>query len=162
MEGELVSMTNDEQQVRDNVRIAFRGVQLGAGIGLRQGEGMDDYADEATLQKHRLQDESLDWSNISVTQLNECSASLSYMDKEGVRFHLPAYVIADLEGSIVTQDILFQLCHLSQGAEERFDLLNSVQRESIRQFLQLRLKDPNYRFQSSMIQNALEQYWNGE
>lgn len=152
-------MTDDEKHIADKVAQAFRGVKLGSGIGLMEGNGLDDYADDLALKEYRSKDESDDWTRIDIDRLNRYSAGLSYMDEEGMRFHLPAYVIADLQDVLSQGDVLFHLCFLSNGAETRFDLLNEEQRDAIRQFLLLRLSDPRYSFQSSMIQNALEQYW---
>ncbi|MDZ7616233.1 MAG: hypothetical protein U1E05_04465, partial [Patescibacteria group bacterium] len=38
-------LTADKDRVLDLVRSAFRGVTLGNGVGLRHGQGLDDYAD---------------------------------------------------------------------------------------------------------------------
>lgn len=54
------------------VREAFRGVTLGNGVGLHQGQGIDDYADESTLASLRARDEKVDWSAIPVAELDRC------------------------------------------------------------------------------------------
>ena len=149
-------MTADEQRVAGLVREAFVGVTLGAGVGLLQGQGLDDYADENTLAEYRVKDEKDDWSAIPASQLNCCQSSLSFFDSEGMRFHLPAYLIADLEGTL-DQDILFHLTYFEYEGMSRFHELNGQQREAVRQFLILRLADSD--FERSMIEKALAEYW---
>ena len=79
-------MTDEEKQVAELIRAAFRDVRLGDGIGLMQGKGLDDYADKKTVVKYRLQDEKDDWSKIPAEKLNDCHSSLSFFDAEGMRF----------------------------------------------------------------------------
>ena len=109
-------MTADNGRVLGLVRRAFQGVTLGKGVGLRQGQGLDDYADERTLASYRAQDEKHDWSAIPVADLDRCYSSLSFFDADGMRFHLPAYLIADLEGSLQTADVLFHLVYTAHAA----------------------------------------------
>jgi hypothetical protein len=150
-------MTDEQKIVADIIRDAFAGVNLGSGVGLMQGQGLDDYADDATLAELRSQDESSDWSRIDLDQLNAYSASLAFMDSAGMRFHLPAYLIADLQSGLIATDILFYLAGTSDFS--CFHLLDGLQRESIKKFLRIRLSDPGFRFQHSMIEAALKNYW---
>ncbi|MCA9057411.1 MAG: hypothetical protein KDA85_02890 [Planctomycetaceae bacterium] len=157
------TLTVDQDRVLDLVRDAFHGVKLGNGVGLRQGQGLDDYADERTLASYREQDEKNDWAKIPLDDLEQCNSSLSFFDPEGMRFHLPAYLVADLQDHLQTVDVLFHLTFASQGAESRFDrfsLLSSAQREAVRQFLLLRLSDHHREFSHPMIEAALINYWN--
>jgi hypothetical protein len=152
-------MTGDKDRVLDLVRSAFRGVTLGNGVGLRQGQGLDDYADDCTLASYRAQDEKNDWSAIPVADLDSCYSSLSFFDAEGMRFHLPAYLVADLEDGLQTADVLFHLVYPAHGAESSFDALSPAQREAVRHFLLLRLSDHHRQFYHPMIEAALTNYW---
>jgi hypothetical protein len=149
-------MTPEEERVADLVRRAFYGVTLGNGVGLLHGQGLDDYADRQTLAQYRAKDEKLDWTRIGVTELNRCHSSLSFFDAEGMRFHLPAYLIADLEGTL-NQDIVVHLFYFEHGAKSRFALLDSDQRRAVRQFLLLRRSDRPFDWE--MIDKALSGYW---
>ena len=154
----LRTMTERERRVLNLIQTAFAGVSLGEGVGLRQGRGLDDYADAQTLASYRAQDEKHDWTAIPVADLNQYSSSLSFFDLDGMRFHLPAYLVADLEGSL-TADVLFHLVYMAQGAASRFDTLSPAQREAVREFLLLRLSDPHRAFVHPMIEAALQNYW---
>lgn len=151
-------MTDEECRVADQVREAFRGVTLGNGIGLMQAQGLDDYADAETLAKYRASDEKDDWSAIPAEKLNRCYSSLSFFDAEGLRFHLPAFLIAELEGTFL-QDVISYLPYMEHENPSRFDLLSRDQRAAVRAFLQLHLqRDPND-FDNPRIQQALATYW---
>jgi hypothetical protein len=151
-------MTQQESHVLHRIRVAFAGVTLGTGVGLREAQGIDDYADEQTRAAYRSQDEEDDWARISVDDLDSCYSSLSFFDADGMRFHLPAYLVADLNGSLRTASVLFHLCYLA-SAESHFATLTEAQREAVREFLLLRLSDPHWEFDHSMIETALREYW---
>lgn len=153
------TMAADKNRVLGLVRSAFRDVALGEGVGLREGEGLDEYADAKTLEFYRTQDEKQDWSAIPVADLDRYCSSLSFFDADGMRFHLPAYLVADLEGRLQTADVLFHLVYVAHGAASRFDTLSAAQREAVREFLLLRLSDPHREFQHPMIEAALRDYW---
>jgi len=152
-------MTADEDRVLGLVRSAFQSVTLGEGVGLRQGQGLDDYADAQTLASYREQDEKRDWSAIPVADLEGYGSSLSFFDADGMRFHLPAYLVADLENRLQTAGVLFHLFNLQHGAASRFDTLSPAQRDAVREYLLLRLSDPHREFERPMIEAALRDYW---
>jgi hypothetical protein len=116
-------MAVEKDRALSLVRSAFQGVTLGKGVGLRQGQGLDDYADERSLATYRAQDEKLDWSAIPVADLDQCYSSLSFFDADGMRFHLPAYLVADLEGRLQTASVLFHLVNLVHGVASQFEAL---------------------------------------
>lgn len=82
--------------VVDLIESAFEGVQLGAGIGLSEADGLDAYASEAELQEMRQRDERLDWRRIASSDLNRYPDSIPHFDRAGFLFHLPAFLIAAL------------------------------------------------------------------
>jgi hypothetical protein len=155
-------MATEKDRVLGLVRSAFAGVTLGQGIGLLQGQGLDDYADERTVASYRAQDEKHDWSAIPVADLDHCYSSLSFFDADGMRFHLPAYLVADLEGGLQTAEIVFHLTYWERGGESRFDTLSAAQRNAVRAFLQLCLSDANREFEHPMIEEALRNYWRAD
>jgi hypothetical protein len=154
-------MAAEKARVSSLVRSTFQGVRLGGGVGLRQGRGLDDYADDAMLAAYRAQDEKHDWSAIPVADLNQYGDALSFLDADGMRFHLPAYLVADLEGTLST-DVLFQLVYLGHGATSRFDTLTPAQRDAVREFLLLQLSDAHREFDHPMIEAALREYWTAD
>ena len=137
---------------------AFTDVTLGDGVGLRQARGLDDYADDATLAAYRAEDEKEDWRRIPAEALNHHHSSLSFFDAEGMRFHLPAYLVADLQG-LYGFGMAFALTHLSDHGRCQFQLLTPAQRSATRAFLLFVAEDGEYRFYHSDIRRALKEYW---
>ena len=146
------------QEVSQMIEKAFLGVKLGNGIGLRQALGLDDYADEVTCAAYRLEDEKDDWRLIASEDLCACSSSLSFFDAEGMRFHLPAFLIADLRGEY-GMGMDFPLTHQATADHPTFSLLSPQQRLSVRMYLLHILHDPNYALSRDDILHALEHYW---
>lgn len=144
----------------DKIRQAFAGVQLGNGVGLQQGQGLDDCEDQETCAALRATDEKDDWQRITSNRLNGCFSSLSFFDAEGMRFHLPAFLIADLKGEY-RFGMAAELTRLSDYARRQFELLSSDQRMAVREYLEFTLEDPDYWFDRSQTETALEDYWGG-
>ena len=145
------------QEVCRTIETAFAGVTLGDGVGLQQGQGLDDYADAATCAAYREKDEKDDWRRIPTEALNRCNSSLSFFDAEGMRFHLPAYLLADLRGEY-RFGMAFSLTQIADF-DRYFRLLSDAQRQAVRAFLRYILDEPEYQFDRPHIRRALDDYW---
>lgn len=145
------------QEVCHVIEAAFAGVTLGSGVGLQEAQGLDDYADANTCAAFRASDEKCDWHRISAETLRRCNSSLSFFDAEGMRFHLPAYLLADLRGDY---GFGMAFCLTQTGDYDRyFRLLTDDQRRAVRAFLLHILDDPDYEFDRHHIRRALDEYW---
>jgi hypothetical protein len=91
-----LSHCREAEVVAAKVRAAFCDVTLGDGIGLRESDGIDDYAGADELARLRALDEKLDWTKISPDLLSRCNAAPSFLDERGMLFHTPAFVVAEL------------------------------------------------------------------
>lgn len=140
---------------------AFRGITLGDGVGLQQAQGLDDYDDEATCSAYREGDEKEDWRAISSDDLNRCNSSLSFFDAEGMRFHLPGYIIAELRGEY-DFGMSFCLTHLDDHGRTYFAALSTIQRQIVREFLLFLRNDPDYQFNRAEIDQALKSFWTAD
>jgi len=151
-------MHRTKQEVISQIRDAFRGVVLGSGVGLFEGQALDDYADAATRKACRDKDEKFHWEDIPVENLNRCYSSLSFFDAEGMRFHLPAFLTAELEGTLDVSPV-FQLTELDDWAKGKLVSLSEVQREAVREFLLFIVDEPDHEFDRPKIRRALGEYW---
>ena len=95
-----------------DITSAFAGVRLGGGVGLFEAQGLDDYADVAERKALRERDEKDAWTVFSADALNCANSSLSFFDAERMRFHLRAYLVADLRGDYKF-GVVFTLCQAS-------------------------------------------------
>ncbi len=141
-------MTKDE--LIEEIRAAFKNVRLEDGVGLWEGQGLDDYADNETMLKLRKKDERNNWENITYEDLVDCQSSLSFFDAKGMRFCLPKFLIFDIladeifkEKGLYSPDVLFTLSYnLNEVYQEnRMSLLDSKQIEVVIHFLTYKLNE---------------------
>ncbi len=149
---------NKKEILISQIKEAFHNVTLENGIGLREAEGIDDYADAKTRKELRAMDEKRNWGNISSSTLNEYNSSLSYFDSKGMRFHLPSFMIAELKGEYL-DSVVFHLVNNSDSSKARFSALSNSQREVIKQFLEYLLEDDEYGYERNQIKYAIDNYW---
>jgi hypothetical protein len=150
------------QAVENVIRAAFDGVKLEDGVGLTEGLEIDAYSSKEACAVARTSDEKNDWAAIPCQLLDGAATSLSYFDAKGMRFHLPAYLIADLQGHL-TQDIRFHL--VNNGRHDRFSLLSAEQRSAVRKYLELQLEllpGPNLQFEQSAIRDSIINIWSND
>lgn len=140
------------------IREAFAGVTLGDGVGLLEAQGIDDRENEATCAAYRAKDEKEDWSRIPLPELNHWQSSPSFFDAAGMRFHLPAYLIADLRGECAV-DISIWLTHLTERNISMFALLSDQQRQAVRAYLSHLAQMEERAFLRSDVNHALAVYW---
>ena len=139
----------------ERVSVAFQGVTLGNGIGLRESFGIDSYRER--LQELRESDEKLDWRRISVELLNECYSAPFFFDAEGMRFHLPAYLIAELRGEL-RQDFMNLLIINSFGDTSFIELLTPPQRHTVIACISLCGLIERDRYNSKDMSEAIRRY----
>ncbi|MCW1886485.1 hypothetical protein OKA04_17235 [Luteolibacter flavescens] len=151
-------MGKKAESICEKIREAFCGVALGNGVGLEEAQGLDGGEDEEACAKLRLEDEIEDWTRISSCRLNACHSSLSFFDAEGMRFHLPAYLIADLKGEYGFH-LDFSLTHLSDYNKGQFASLSAHQREAVREYLRFIFEEPDYLYERPYIEGALLGFW---
>jgi len=154
---ELAKRGRLKEQLKTQIRGAFADVRLGDGIGLREAQGLDDYASEEKCAEYRVTDEKLNWQALRPEDLNECNSSLSFLDAAGMRFHLPAYLLADLDGTY-EYGMAFRLANPGPLTEQ-FALLSEAQCDAVRAYLHFVEHEPGYPFYREHIQAALEGFW---
>lgn len=133
-DAEIQQRNARKEKVIAKIREAFRGVTLGNGVGLFEGEESDTGASRSMLKPIREKDEKDNWERISVQDLNNCRDSLYFMDAEGMRFHLPACMIAELEGTY-HHDIAFHLTDLDDHRKSKLAALSKEQWEAVHEFI---------------------------
>ena len=161
---------NKRMILSESIRNTFKGVTLEDGVGLKEAQGLDEYADEATRKKYREEDEKNDWSLIPVEKLERFHDSMSFFDPKGMRFHLPAFLIAQLkseEGPFENTGFLtdFWNENKKEHLKEQFDLLSPEQRKVVREFLIEMRDDPKatHSFNEfNDIRSALDAYWKAD
>ncbi|WP_350287127.1 DUF6714 family protein [uncultured Croceitalea sp.] len=84
----------DKETLIEQIIDAFAAVKLEDGIGLWEGQALDDHVQNTTEYKRlKDKDERNDWRRIPIADLYKCSSSISFMDAKGIRFHLGLYLL---------------------------------------------------------------------
>ena len=140
------------------VREAFSGVTLGHGIGLFEAQAIDNYGTKNQRQQMRDKDEKKLWHRIQIKHLNACHSSLSFFDSLGMRFHLPAFIIAELTCEL-HENLGFHLTYLNNHTRKKFGLLSPEQRQSLRAYLEFIREAQDSESNYVDIDHALNDYW---
>lgn len=139
------------------LRNAFRGVPLGDGVGLLEANGLDDYASDSELARLRQLDEKTNWENLDVEQLNKYYSAPSFFDPKGFHFHLPAFLIAELDDN-------HEFGFIDRIVEKRpksgswIDLLTPAQAEALVTVLSLVKQHPDYDKDSRKFDFAMQRF----
>lgn len=140
------------------INSAFSKVELGNGIGLYEAQIIDDHGSVDARKAARDRDEKVNWRLISAVDLNRCNSSLSFFDAEGMRFHLPAYLIAEIKGEY-NFDAVLCLIDISDYRRSQFVLLNNVQKGAVRCVLKYIMDQKDGWIFADEIKGALTNYW---
>jgi hypothetical protein len=124
---------------------AYTGVGLGHGITIHQREAIDDYGSPEVIEAARFLDKETRWQDIPDAKLDELGTTLTFLDPESIRFHLPGFMAFALRrwlksGDIGNGDMV--LYSLSSGPQSEgyhansFTLLSHAQKQATAVFLQ--------------------------
>ena len=141
----------------DLIRRAFADVEREDGIGLRESDGIDDYAGSEELKRLRATDEKHDWQNIPPDLLNYCNAAPSFLDAKGMRFHTPAFLVSELNGEF-NQDFIGRLIDGSYLAAEFPQLLTNDQRDAIIECIRFYGNIEHYSYEPDQIDAAVTRF----
>jgi hypothetical protein len=77
------------------IESAFSSVALGNGVGLYEAEALDNYADAEKVSSAKVKDRESwkSWIDIPEKVIEQFSSALCFVDSEGMRFLLPAYML---------------------------------------------------------------------
>lgn len=141
----------------NQIKSAFAGVTLGDGIGLWEAQAIDDYETKIVQKRNRRKDEKEDWNRLNYEDLQRCQSSLSFFDADGMRFHLPAFILASLDDKV--DDLIIHLTRLTPYGKSQLTSLNHAQRHAVAIYLHWYLGQETSQSERSVIQKSLSEYW---
>jgi hypothetical protein len=166
------------EKLKQQIAAAFAQVEYPGDDNLRNSdEGEEPYLLEAEFKG---QD---DWTRLSPEFIDGApdgyASALSFFSPAALRFYLPAYLIADLNGALEQADPIFYLTHgLTQGTkdafinpqrygeytwfeyvEERFAGFSQEEAKAIHAYLTHQMKLAVTDYDRLLIAEALENYW---
>lgn len=145
-------------EIAAQVTEVFLNVTLGTGVGLFEGQALDDYETDEERGKKRAKDEKGDWRKIEAKHLNACHSSLSFFDSEGMRFHLPAFICCDLRGEYY-MGLDISLSGLNGWSRSKFSLLSTQEKAAVANYLEFLAEDVDAEYTRPAIEKDLIEYW---
>jgi hypothetical protein len=155
--------------VESDIRAAFRGVTLGAGVSLRQAQLADrprDAAHNLDRASHSPREIVDDWSQVTLDELErDC---IAHLDAAGFRYYIPALMLSVLNhydsASMRVIGTLGGLYPKKDNSWEyqmqRYSLLNHPQKTAIARFLAALPKLVELDSQDQkIVPRALRDYW---
>ena len=146
------------KEIASEIENAFLGVKLGNGVGLFEGQAIDDYESEEERERKRAKDEKEDWRRIESKHLNACHSSLSFFDALGMRFHLPAFICCELRGEY-KMGLDIGLSDLDDWERSKLSLLAPEQKAAVARFLEFLSEDVDSEFSRPAIEQDLIEFW---
>ena len=140
------------QQLKD----AFAEVELGDGTGLWEAQGLDDDKVGEELSELRARDETLDWRKIPVEHLERCYAAPWFMNARGFVFHLPAFLIAELNDQH-GYGFIDHVCRAEELPAGWSNVLTFAQRQALIAALRLAGTHPEYERERCAIDQKIQQ-----
>ncbi len=147
---------------------AFDGVSQPEEITLHVAEAHDAY-DYQHDQQHREKDFFGRWQDVPETHIQECQSALSFVDKIGMRFYLPAYMIWYLRNyktdKVWSEHTLYSLDNhpnnqaLSAYYKERFSLFSPEQLRACALFVKFCAHDTSGFIDSDFAKKKFERHW---
>lgn len=154
----------DEQQLTAEIEAAFKDAELNDGIGINEADRIEVGDRDAFIQKGRNLDRLWwrSWRDIEDKYIASYSSVMDFMDAEGLRWALPAYMIYIInhykEGSFSVDTTIYILEEGALGSDKR-DIYTVEQKRVIAQFLQYMLTIGEEWVDVESAQIALDKVW---
>ncbi len=146
--------------VRATICSAFAGVSLGDGVGLWEAQAIDDYESGDVRQAARARDAKDDWASIPTADLAACESSLSFFDPPGMRFHIPAFMLAELDGDLNVGSTIYSLTSVYDDyGLQQLSGLSPEQRATVCEFLTVMREHEDYKIDRASIDRSITEYW---
>lgn len=140
-----------------HIHDAFDDVKLGNGVGIHEANGLDDYAGECELARLRNLDERDDWRKLDTEFLEQYHSTPSFFDPRGFVFHLPAFLLAELDDKH-EYGFIERIIEKRPPFNSWIDLLTPRQAGALVAVLLLVKQHPYYYDDSTKFDHAIERF----
>lgn len=123
-----------QQELAERIRKAFDGVTCGDSFGYMSGFAEDDYCEKDIIQAFMQREQRTYWPAITPDWLFGLDDCLCYVEPEGFRFLLPAYMLADMQYEFNWNGLDSQLFRVSDR-ERNFSLFTPAQRDCVTDYV---------------------------
>jgi hypothetical protein len=155
--------------VLGEIELAFKKVRRGTGVTLHEAEVIDDHGSDAHRAKARTQDTEKRWQDVPDRDIENHYSVLSFMDAEGFRYYIPAYMSWTLRNFATSSSLSCDMTiyaltpsnhqKIADWQRERWQLLDASQSKAVLSFLKYMLKNADGRADDSAAYAAIADYW---
>ena len=147
----------DAKNLADQITEAFKGVTLDDGMSLQEANYLDAPTAEGLQTRHLGERNS--WEAVCSDQLRISGlGGFWHLDKLGLKFHLPAFMIADLQGKLECC-LPYKLYNRSQQRDDLAGMLDPGQKDAVIAYLNLCLRWDIYENEEPQIGDSLDTFW---
>ncbi len=138
-----------KQEITESIYRAFKNVKLEDGIGLYEADCIDDYIhpQDPVYISWKQKDERESWERILPLFFSDTnnervySSNFFFMDAKGKRFHLPCYLLQDLDKKHSGNNPLITAITSSEKTISDFSILDKAQKQVIIDFFDFKLEE---------------------
>lgn len=150
---------SDREQLIASIEKEFEGVALKNGIGVYEADAVDNNASQERLEKERVKDIRDDWRKLSDDLIDQYDSVLSFMDEDGLRFAIPAYMRFavknfDTCASSSVEAIIYVL-----GKRKNWGFLSISQKQVVANFLSFMVMEAGDCIDTSQASLVYENIW---
>jgi len=134
----------EKEKLIKEIETAFKNVKLDNGIGIFEAEELDACSSDKKIEKARKKDRSWwkDWHHIEDKHLAYYSSPMCFMDSQGIKWALPAYMIYALnhyeDGAFSVDTTIYTIERGALGYDKK-NTYTLEQKKVIAKFLQYML-----------------------
>jgi len=151
----------------EQIKLAFSSVALGDGVGIYEAEAIDNYAGKEEIAAAKAKDREVwgEWTQIPDNVLGTFYSALCFVDPEGMRFLLPAYMLFAINNykesdSASIDSVIYALDRGSEAFGGNESLLSSEQKSAIISFLKYMVLEAGEDWvDATVASRAYEQHW---
>jgi hypothetical protein len=148
------------------VHAVFGKVELGDGLSLHQAGAMDLMLTPEEVRQSRRLDPETRWQDIPDSKVEEFHYALTFMDPEGMRFHLPRFIVYSLEHPGLDSpavDAAVYACDFGDDVDDQvlgqFNAMSRRQMRTIANFLVFVAESKDEDYDVLVAAMAVESFW---
>jgi len=120
----MMAQLQSKENLIHEITRAFEDIKRGDGVTLHQAIALDDRLNNHEIMKARNKDQEKNWQELELSDLSAKESALCFLDAEGFRYYLPAFMIAALEGHVDYGTLFFHLtrvypCSLRESSPDK-------------------------------------------
>jgi len=154
------------EQLAAEIEDVFGDVRLGNGLSLSQARALDQMEPPEAVKLARGTDTEERWQDIADDKIEEFHYALTYLDPEGLRYHLPRFMLFSLQHPGLDSpavDAAVYACDFGDDLQDevmaQFNSMSRRQMRAIAHFLVFVAESRDEDYDTLVAAMAVESFW---